>query len=195
MNKEKYNKISENLFPNLKNINRINLPFIIIFSGVPGCGKTSLAKILEKRYRGVRINNDYIRGIIDKEKLTTTPEEAEELLQDYNEYLIKNYPSKNKLIILDKSVDRRYKRFIELFKFKSWEYFVIRLDVPDIVMALKMLGKREKITKQVRNSMKQWFREYHDCCNNVKADIIFDVNNIDLNKLFNKLDKRLIKKF
>lgn len=195
MNKEKYNKISENLFPNLKNINRINLPFIIIFSGVPGCGKTSLAKILEKRYRGVRINNDYIRGIIDKEKLTTTSEEAEELLQDYNEYLIKNYPSKNKLIILDKSVDRRYKRFIELFKFKSWEYFVIRLDVPDIVIALKMLGKREKITKQVRNSMKQWFREYHDCCNNVKADIIFDVNNIDLNKLFNKLDKRLIKKF
>ena len=92
-------------------------------------------------------------------------------------------------------MDRRYKRFIELFKFKSWEYFVIRLDVPDIVIALKMLGKREKITKQVRNSMKQWFREYHDCCNNVKADIIFDVNNIDLNKLFNKLDKRLIKKF
>lgn len=193
MNKEKYNKISERLFPKLKNINRINPPFIITFSGVPGCGKTSLAKILEKRYNGVRINNDYIRRIIDKEKLTTTSKEMEDFLQNYNEYLIKNYPFKNKLIILDKSMDRMYNRFIEVFKSKNLEYFVIRLDILNIERALKMLGKREKITKQVRNSMKQWFREYHDCCDNVKADITFDVHNIDLNKLFNEFDKRLKK--
>jgi hypothetical protein len=91
-------------------------------------------------------------------------------------------------------MDRRYNQFIGLFKSENLEYFVIRLDTPNIEMALKMLGKREEITKQVKNSMKRWFREYHRCCDNLKADITFDVNNIDLNKLFNKLDERLLDK-
>jgi adenylate kinase family enzyme len=194
MDKKQYNKISETLFSKLKNTNIYHSPFIITFSGVPGCGKSSLAKLLEQKYRAVRINNDFIREIIRKRKLTNSEEDVEQLLQDYNYHLIENYPFKNKLIILDKSMDRRYNQFIGLFKSENLEYFVIRLDTPNIEMALKMLGKREEITKQVKNSMKRWFREYHRCCDNLKADITFDVNNIDLNKLFNKLDERLLDK-
>ncbi len=194
MTKNQYNAISENLFSKLKNVNILHSPFIIAFSGVPGCGKTSLAKILEEKYKAVRINNDFIREIIRKRKLTNSEEKDEQLLQDYNHHLIENYPFKNKLIILDKSMDRRYKQFIKLFKSKNLRYFIIRLNIPDIRTALKLLGKREKITNQVKNSMERWFREYNDCCSNLKADIVFDFDSINLDKLFSEFNKELKKR-
>ena len=43
---------------------RRNKKLIICFSGIPGSGKTVLAKILEKRYRGVRINSHRIGKIM-----------------------------------------------------------------------------------------------------------------------------------
>lgn len=191
MEEKIYNKISENLFSKLKNTNIYHSPFIITFSGVPGCGKSSLAKIIEDKYNAVRINNDLIRDIITEEKLTNSGEDTEILLQNYNSYLIENYPFKNKLIILDKSMDRQYSRFIGLFELKKLDYFIIRLNTPSIKIALNRLGEREKITPQIENSMKGWFREYNNCCDNLKADITFEAGDVDLNKLFNRLDKRL----
>ena len=84
MEEKIYNKISENLFSKLKNTNIYHSPFIITFSGVPGCGKSSLAKIIEDKYNAVRINNDLIRDIITEEKLTNSGEDTEILLQNYN---------------------------------------------------------------------------------------------------------------
>ena len=59
-----FEKINKRFFPKLKNTNTNNLPFIIAFSGVPGSGKTTISKILEKKYKGVRIDNDELRDII-----------------------------------------------------------------------------------------------------------------------------------
>jgi predicted kinase len=39
---------------------------MICFAGIPGSGKTYLAKKIEKKYGGVRITSDEIRKIIDK---------------------------------------------------------------------------------------------------------------------------------
>ncbi len=48
-----------------KNISN-NKKAVICFSGIPGAGKTYIAKILEKRYKGVRIRSDDIREIVKK---------------------------------------------------------------------------------------------------------------------------------
>jgi adenylylsulfate kinase-like enzyme len=55
---KKHSKILEN-----KNIK--NEKLIICFSGIPGSGKTTVAKKLERRYRGVRINTHDLGKIIE----------------------------------------------------------------------------------------------------------------------------------
>lgn len=186
--KELSKKIDSKLLPTLKNRSTSHNRFIITFSGVPGTGKTTIAKILEKRYSAVKINNDAIRKIIVENHLTTSEEETEQLLQEYNFNLISKIPFRNKRLILDKSMDRRYKWFLGICTRCNLNYFLIRLTIPDESKALAMLSKREEITNTERTSMKRWFKEYLQCTNDLNANITLDAINPDMNKLFNLLD-------
>jgi 2-phosphoglycerate kinase len=48
----------------LNNLNVRNKRVAVCFSGIPGSGKTTIARVLEKRYKGVRLNGDDIGKII-----------------------------------------------------------------------------------------------------------------------------------
>lgn len=192
LNKKIFEKINNKLSPTLHNLDYAYKPFIIAFSGVPGSGKSGIAKKLEQKYNAVRINNDFIRDIIKKEKLTKSKEDTQKLSQEYNFYLITNLPFKNKRIILEKSLDRNYKWFLNVCKFNGLKYFIIRINVPGIKIALQLLGKRERIKDREKNSMKRWFREYKSCIKHLKADVTLNTLNPDLNKLYKRLDRALI---
>ena len=43
-----------------------NKKLLICFVGIPGSGKTYLAKIIEKKFKGIRINSDNLRKVINK---------------------------------------------------------------------------------------------------------------------------------
>ncbi len=193
LTEELFQVINSYLFPELKNKNISHPQFIITFSGVPGTGKTSIAKKLEERYRAVRINNDYIRQIITSQNLASSEENAEQLLQEYGFHLLPHLPLPNKRTVLDKSIDRRYRWFLDTCRNYGFKYFLIRLDISSADRALRMLGKRELITDREKNSMRRWIREYQDCVKNLEADIVLDAENPDLRGLFRRLDSVLVK--
>ena len=155
LTKKAVKTINDKLFPTLKNKDYSFQQFIITFSGVPGTGKTNIAKNLEEKYKAVRINNDYIREIIRNEKLAEFELETEQLLQEYNFDLTTKIPFQNKRIILDKSMDRRYEWFLGVCESNNLKYFLIRLNVNSPREALKMLSKREKITQVEISSMER----------------------------------------
>jgi len=192
-NKEIFKRINKEFLPNLKNVNYPNKKFLIGFSGIPSSGKTSIAKKLEERYKGVRIRSDDVRKIIAKEDFLKTPEENEELLEGYIFGLIENCPFKNGLLILDNSLDRKYKRFFDLCKSKKLEFFIIRLDFSG-EEAINRIINREKVENMgdLYKSMEKWVRDYNDFGKNARYDILLDGRNPDLNKLYRKLDKILL---
>ena len=57
-------EIYHNHIKTLPNLSTSNGNFMIAFSGTPGCGKTTIAKIIENQFGALRINNDDIRNII-----------------------------------------------------------------------------------------------------------------------------------
>ncbi len=193
LTEELYQTINSYLFPRLKNKDIPHPQFIITFSGVPGTGKTSIAKKLEDRYRAVRINNDHVRKIITSQGLADSEEEAEQLLQEYGFQLLPHLPFPNKRTVLDKSMDRRYGWFLDVCHDYDLKYFLIRLNISGIDEALKMLGKREPIKDIERTSMKRWFREYQDCVRNLESDMTLNAENPDLRGLFRRLDSVLVK--
>ncbi len=117
----------------LKNLNQKNKKLIVVFSGISGSGKTYIAKIIEEKLKAVRINNDSIRDIIQKKILPTTdltPQEAQEIMLGYVEYLVNRLPQTNGLLILDSSIDRKYDLVSRIAKEKGYPLFVVALNIP-----------------------------------------------------------------
>lgn len=189
MEKQIFNKIFKELEKQLKNTSEKNKKLLICFTGVPGSGKTYLAKKLEKRYKGVRINSDDIRKIIDV-KITKKEEKREAILKEFLLSLLKNYPFINKLVSLDSGIERKYQDIVKISKSKKWKMFIVKMVVPKnlIIRRIKIKDK-ERLEKRPED-IKRWFREFKNFNKKIKSDFIFKENS-DLKALFLKLDKIL----
>jgi tRNA uridine 5-carbamoylmethylation protein Kti12 len=108
---------------------------LILFSGVPGSGKSTIALAIEKRFSAIRISNDEIRNEIKKLNPMLNSEIREGMkLETVTELLklLSNVP--NGLIVNDASCDRGYDYYEEWSLSNKYRIVVIRLDIPrDIV--------------------------------------------------------------
>jgi len=196
MEKEFFGRIYKKHLTKLKNIEIPHKKLVVCFSAVPGSGKTHIARILEKRYKAVRINNDDIRKIIKvlvKKNKNLAKEDRQTLLLEYLLYLIKNFSFANKLIILDSSIDRKYKMLIPVLKKNDFRFFVIRLGVSTNVLKKRISFRAKKAPKHFKEKSEDWFKDYEDCRKSLRADIIIKNEGwTDLSNLFSILD-RIIK--
>lgn len=187
MQKQLISKIHKKYIKKLKHLNISHKKLMICFSGFAGSGKTYIAKILEKRYKAVRIRSDDIRRIIIDTKL----KEIDKLTYSYLEWLSKTWKFKNKLIILDMGIDRRYKEMFSIFKKKGYKIFIIRLKVSKKT-AYRRAAERNKgiVDEHFRNEIARWIREWREFGKKVKSDIIItNEKNLSLKPLFEKLGK------
>ena len=157
---------------------------MICFVGVPGSGKTWLAKKIEKQYNGVRINNDLLRKIIDK-KITKKEEEREEILKEFLSKFLKQYAFKNKLVILDSGIERKYETIKEIADKKNIEIFIIKMVVPKKMIIQRIKKKDEKRFGEHPEHIRGWFEDYNNF--KINPDFIFKENSLP--ELFLKLDK------
>ena len=169
---------------------------IICFSGIPCSGKTFIAKIIEGKYKAIRVNTDDIRKIIKglgkKYQQLLDGKYKEEILDKYLMDLLKNYSFKNKLIILDKSVDRDYNKILEIAKEHNFKLFIVTVKA-----SMKKINQRIRIKckwpdMNFINNINRWKKEYNSFNEKIKADIIINNNQNkkpDLSLLFLKLDK------
>ncbi len=167
---------------------------VICFSGVPGSGKTTLAKKIEERYCGVRINNDDLRRVIaevmEKHRLPRNEENNQKMLHDALIYFFSTYRGKNRLIILDSSIDRTWKEEKKWFEDFGYSFFIVRMGT-SLKEILTRLGERES-QKFERNfeRLKQWKKDYATAKKAIKAHITIRDNNLgEIRELFKKLDK------
>jgi len=162
---------------------------IIVFVGVPGSGKTTLAKKIEEEFKAIRIDNVEIKEIIKEKKLAENSEEAQKLYRDFMFNLIGKDLFANKLIILDKGIDREYKKYFELFERKKWKYFVIKIKIPKEKAIENIMKRQSEDLNVVKTSMERWFKEWRKYLGNVDLEI--DGNNIDYKKVFKNIKSRL----
>ena len=192
MNREtKFDEVSRRFFLGLNYTEIQNQQLIITFSGVPGSGKSELSKKLEEKYHAVKIGNDSIRDVIYHSRDFSFSEEgAEEFLQDYNEYLIRNYSFRNKLLVLDKSMDRQYGRFFPIFEELGLRFFVIRLNIDKKRAIERIMGRKEgEDLDSIRRNMERWQIEFENFGKNSHYDVLIDGESPDFERVYEKLDK------
>ena len=190
-------KIIENIKRNfkLRNKSKINKKIIIAFSGVPGSGKTTIAKKLEQKYKGVRINNDKLGQIINnlvKKYQKDLIGDTRIYLEEYLQNLLMEYNYKNGLIILDSGIDRRYKQIKKIAALKGYELFIIRIKTTRENLEKRILKRNKENSKGYLDNLDKWFKDYKNCAKDLKANVILDNSkNLDIKYLFSMLDAKL----
>ncbi len=186
--------ISKKLFSqiykiHIKQIKNLSIPhkkMLICFSGIAGSGKTYIAKILEEKYKGVRLRADDIREIVSKLKLG----DLDQITYSYLNWFRENYFFKNKLIILDQGIDRHWQDIFSFFKKKKYKIFIIRLKVSEKVYEKRIIKKLGKLDNNYLNRINDWERQYKEFGEKVKPGIIIEnEDRLNLKPLFLKLDK------
>lgn len=190
INKNKFEIISKRLLPQLKYKDLPNKQLIITFAGVSYSGKTAIAKILEDKYKSVSISSDNLMGIASRE-YSIKNLDYEKLKNDYIYYILKNPPFRNHLIILDKSMDREYKRFFEVCKSNDLNYFLIQLEISRKNAVSRAKKRNPHDLDSWLSRFDRWFREHEEFKKNVKSDVILDGAKPDLKRLFKKIDSIL----
>lgn len=175
----------------LKNLSKINKKLIISFVGIPGSGKTYLAKKLEKRYGGIRINSDDIRKIINN-KITREESERETILKEYILNLLKKSPFINKFVILDSSIAGKYEEIYKISESKKWKMFIIKMITPKNLIIKRIKIKDKERLEKHPEDVDRWFKEYKEFNQKVNANFVFRKNS-NLKSLFLKLNGILLK--
>jgi len=181
-----------------------NLPFphkklFICFSGVPGSGKTYVAKKIEERYKAVRVNNDdireIIRKIVEKSKNNVDVNEIEQLLDKYLINFLNNYTFPNKTIILDSGIERRSDKIKKLAKNLGFKIFLIKMISSRKNCEKGVIKKLGKLDENFMNNISRWIKENKEFNKSHKAN--FEIKNycnikLNLEGLFAKLNEFIL---
>ncbi len=180
----------------LKHLDVPHKKLVICFSGIPSSGKTTLARKIEKRYRGVKITNDEVRKIIrevmEKRKIKRNEERNQKNLHDYLAYFLRSYDEKNKLIILDSGIDRIWKEEKKWFEEFGYSFFIIRMDISLKEIHRRLQEREMKMPERNFERLEQWKKEYAKAKREIKADfIVKDDLPEEVQKIFEKLDEMI----
>ena len=184
--------IYNTLFPNGTNSDKINLEkrTVITFAGVPCSGKSTVSREIEKRYGGVRINFDEVMETISKKNLVKNLEQSEQIKSLFAYTLLKNPPFKNKLVILDGSIDRRYETLFKICNENKWDYLIIQLEISKKEATRRINERNPDNLDNWLPRVDKWFKEHEKFKENIKSDILMNGEDLDFEFLFEKLDKK-----
>lgn len=163
-------------------------PFVISFSGTPGMGKSFIAKKLEDIYKAVRISTDELRNLL--ESYFIDKKNRESVVEEYLSYFLQNYKLPNKFIILDASIDRRYKQLFPYLKTKKIKFVVIRLQVPKDTIIERIKERDSSRAEWFLKNLDHWLQDYLEFANQFKEYISFDnEDNVSLDNLIVEINK------
>lgn len=181
----------------LKHLNVKHEKLLICFSGIPCTGKTHLAKILENKYQGIRISTDELRKIIKKLGRKKYPQlldktYKEKILHEYLSYLIEKWTFKNKLVLLDKGIDRDYEKISDKAKKAKFKLFIIRIVATKKIAKKGVILKLGKPDKNFIENINLWVKEFKQFDKTHKVDLTIKndiLHHLKTKKIFEKLDK------
>lgn len=166
--------------PKLRNLDVKNPKVIVAFSGVPGSGKTRLARKIERKFGGIRLSNYWLRTTIDRLGLADTPDFKQQLVQADAEFVIKKLKdTPNGMLIFDSSIDRKHDMVAELAGMYGYRLVVISLVVSRSTVERRIRERTKSRTRyqDYLENMERWIADNQKLNARVKADLV--INNED----------------
>ena len=190
-----FNEIYSVYKDRLSNLDGSHSPLLVCFVGVPGSGITTISKRLEEELKGVRINSDDVQNILQvyrgKEFYKGFILEKREFIYWLVRKIIGEF--KNKLVILDKGIDRSYDDVKNLAKEVDISFVVISLETSKEELINRLNNTYGEYAKNYINDLDRWIGEHKEFKESNRYDISIDTkeNNVDgvVEKIKNFLEK------
>lgn len=164
-----YEKIFEEYKASVPYYSVENPRLMILFSGTPGMGKSTLSKKLERDLQGMRVSSDESRALLKKYGRNSMEVGA------YLEWLLVKLQerSPNHLIILDKSMDRNYQAVMEFARKYGFKTYLIRMTMERSNAEERIRFRGENVEKLIQNADNHW-GQYAQFGDVQQHDFLFD---------------------
>lgn len=177
----------------LKYVNETGRKLLITFAGVPGSGKTVIAKRLEKELKGIRINSISVEKAyvaLGNERDIPTKRAYIYWLMDK---IVKEF--KNKTIILDKGIERTYEEIFKWVEENNYEIFVIGLNCSRDTLEKRIKQREGDNAKYYLAEMDRWVREYKKYRKLNISDIEINTEEGNINEWVKEILKGIAEKY
>jgi len=156
-----FNKIAEILFKKIKIPNKkLKGKYFVIFVGVPGSGKTTIAKRLSKKYGFCRVSTDSIKNYLRKYNYSF---EIKDLFKIQRKIFHKLLEKEINIISDSNSDLKKYRTSLKkLARSKGYKSIVIYIKVSTDV-AYHRIIKKKKLIKS-----KSWYKKLINLQNNLE---------------------------
>ncbi|HHX32612.1 MAG TPA: AAA family ATPase [Mollicutes bacterium] len=106
-------------------------PYIILFDGISGTGKSTIARIISEKLDVVVLNNDKVRQFLSRTnyiKKSRYPLLAsQKLVKKIQYYRIKESIKNNNICVLDGNVINGFEDYIKFFKRNNIKYYIVKI--------------------------------------------------------------------
>lgn len=153
---------------------------IVTFAGIPGSGKTTIAKLLEEKLHALRVSSMDVQRELEKESGKVL---YEGIIEDKRRKIIEILDeiadkSPNKLIILDKGIERTYKNILNWAYEHNYEMITIALDCPESILEERLNTREGKSATNYLANMNRWVEEYNLFMKENEVDMRFDTSKL-----------------
>lgn len=170
---EDYEKVFSHHVKILSYLDESHPNLLIVFSGTPAMGKTTIAQKLQNQLHAVRLSSDEVRSILSQ--LGNWPPDFS--VDAYLDWALRKLEMerKNHLFILDRSIDRTFKRYQSFAVEKGYPLFIIKMVVDRKEVERRVCVRGTDVANLMAQIDRCWrhyerFNELH------QADFIFDNN-------------------
>lgn len=140
-------------------------PYLILFDGITGTGKSTVAKIISEKTDIVVLNNDKVRQFIYRTNFSNDWEDIQKLVKKIQYYRIENTLKNNNNCLLDCNMSNNFETKISMIKQFNFNYYII-----------KLIYDREKVIKRINNR-----KIDKDALNSFNASDTLNYSNADIN--------------
>lgn len=150
--------------------------YLILFSGVTGSGKSTIARAIEQQLRAVRISNDDIReDIIEKYPAIDSATREKTKLEAVTAILEQLPNEPNGLVVNDASCDRGYDYYNNWATKFGYTILLLRIDLPRKLIEQRIRDRGDKGYRDTARSLDlldTWWRQWEEFGSLHKADLV-----------------------
>ena len=124
-------------------------PYIILFDGYTGMGKSTVAKVIAKKDNSVILNNDQVRDWLNDYHDSTN------LKSDLQKYRLELLLKNNNSCIFDSCFCHNWKEKIKYYNKLGYKYYIIRLECSELIV-------KERLSSRVKDDTNYSIANFND---------------------------------